>query len=147
MIRLNLPEYSFRIKSKENKLYIFDANRKKQVLLTDEEWVRQHFIEYLVNEKKYPRSLIAVEKQCKVEGLVKRTDVMVFNKKGEVEIVIECKAPTVRIDQDTFDQIARYNLKLKAKYLVVTNGMEHFYCRIDEQKEEYCFLSDLPSYA
>ena len=146
MIRLNLPQYSFKIKSKENKLYIFDVNRKKQVLLTQEEWVRQHFIEYLVNEKKYPRSLIAVEKQCKVEGIVKRTDILVFDRKGAIDIVVECKAPTVRIDQDTFDQIARYNLKLRAKYLVVTNGMEHFFCQVDEQKEEYLFLPELPSY-
>ena len=146
MIRLNLPQYSFKIKSKENKLYIFDVNRKKQVLLTQEEWVRQHFIEYLVNEKKYPRSLIAVEKQCKVEGIVKRTDILVFDRKGAIDIVVECKAPAVRIDQDTFDQIARYNLKLRAKYLVVTNGMEHFFCQVDEQKEEYRFLPELPSY-
>jgi hypothetical protein len=146
MIRLNLPQYSFKIKSKENKLYIFDVNRKKQVLLTQEEWVRQHFIEYLVNEKNYPRSLIAVEKQCKVEGIVKRTDVLVFDKKGAIDIVVECKAPSVRIDQNTFDQIARYNLKLRAKYLVVTNGMEHFFCQVDEQKEEYLFLPELPSY-
>lgn len=147
MIRLNLPQYSFRIKSKENKLYIFDQNRKKQVLLTEEEWVRQNFIEYLVNDKKYPRSLIAVEKQCEVEGIVKRTDIMVFNRKGKVDVIVECKAPKIRIDQDTFDQIARYNLELKANYLVVTNGLEHFFCQMDRQKEEYLFLPDLPSYA
>ena len=147
MIRLNLPQYSFRIKSKENKLYIFDPNRKKQVPLTDEEWVRQHFIEYLVQEKKYPRSHIAVEKQCRVEGIVKRTDVLVFGKGGEVEIIVECKAPKVRIDQDTFDQIARYNLRLQANYLVVTNGLEHFFCQMDHVKEEYQFLPELPPYA
>jgi hypothetical protein len=147
MIRLNLPQYSFRIKSKENKLYIFDQNRKKQVLLTQEEWVRQHFIEYLVRDKKYPRSLIGVEKQCKVEGMVKRTDVVVFNKEGKVEIIVECKAPKVQLDQSTFDQIARYNLKLNAKYLVLTNGLEHFFCQMDPLAEEYRFLPDLPPYA
>jgi len=146
MIRLNLPRYSFRIKSKENKLYIFDRNRKKQVLLTEEEWVRQHFIEYLVQGKKYPRSLIAIEKQCKVEETIKRTDILVFNKNGQAEIIVECKAPSVRIDQDVFDQIARYNLKLKANYLVVTNGLEHFFCQMDHQEQKYHFLPDIPLY-
>ena len=147
MKRLNLPQVPFRIKSKENKLFIFDPNRKKQVLLTEEEWVRQHFIEYLVRLKKYPRSLIAVEKQCKVEGLIKRTDVLVFDRTGQIQIIVECKAPGIRIDQAVFDQIARYNLALKAKFLAVTNGMEHFYCEMDHEEESYRFLPDLPEYA
>jgi hypothetical protein len=146
MIKLNLPQFTFRIKSKENKLYIFDPNRKKQVLLTEEEWVRQHFVEYLVRMKKYPRSLIAVEKQCTVEGLAKRTDVLVFDRQGEIDIIVECKAPGVRIDQEVFDQIARYNLALNARYLVVTNGMDHFYCQMDLEKEAYRFLPDIPDY-
>ena len=146
MIRLNLPRYPFRIKSKENKLYIFDQNRKKEVLLTDEEWVRQHFVEYLVTGKNYPRSRVAVEKQCQVEQMTKRTDIIVFDWKGEVEIIVECKAPSIEINQDTFDQIARYNLELKANYLIVTNGLEHFYCQMDHEVREYNFLRDIPSY-
>jgi hypothetical protein len=146
MIRLNLPHYPFRIKSKENKLYIFDRNRKKEIVLTDEEWVRQHFVEYLVNEKKYPRSLIAIEKQCTVENMTKRTDIIVFDRTGQVNIIVECKAPKIRIQQDTFDQIARYNLKLKAKFLIVTNGLEHFYCQMDHKEQEYRFLNDIPDY-
>ncbi len=145
MIRLNLPQYPFRIKSKENKLYIFDRNRKKEVLLTDEEWVRQHFVEYLVNDKDYPRSLIAVEKQCTVENMTKRTDIMVFDRKGEAEIIVECKAPHVKISQSTFDQIARYNLQMKANYLIVTNGLEHFICQMDHEAREYKFLKDIPN--
>ena len=146
MIRLNLPQYPFRIKSKENKLYIFDRNRKKEVLLTDEEWVRQHFVEYLVNNKDYPRSLIAVEKQCKVENMTKRTDIMVFDRKGEAEIIVECKAPHIKINQSTFDQIARYNLQMKANYLIVTNGLEHFFCQMDHKAREYKFLKDIPNF-
>lgn len=146
MIRLNLPQYPFRIKSKENKLYIFDRNRKKEVLLTDEEWVRQHFVEYLVNNKDYPRSLIAVEKQCKVENMTKRTDIMVFDRKGEAEIIVECKAPHIKISQSTFDQIARYNLQMKANYLIVTNGLEHFFCQMDHEAREYKFLKDIPNF-
>ena len=96
--------------------------------------------------KKYPRSLIAVEKQCTVEGLAKRTDVLVFDRQGEIDIIVECKAPGVRIDQEVFDQIARYNLALNARYLVVTNGMDHFYCQMDLEKEAYRFLPDIPDY-
>ena len=146
MIPLNLPQYPFRVKSKENKLYIFDRNRKKEVLLTDEEWVRQHFVEYLVTEKKYPRSRIALERQCRVGNMTKRTDIVVFDNKGEAEIIVECKAPGIRINQDTFDQIARYNLQMKANYLIVTNGLEHFFCQMDHEAREYRFLRDIPSY-
>ena len=146
MIRLNLPRYPFRIKSKENKLYIFDKNRKKEVLLTDEEWVRQHFVEYLVTGKNYPRSRVAVEKQCQVGQMTKRTDIIVFDRKGEVEIIVECKAPGIEINQDTFDQIARYNLALNASYIMVTNGLNHYYCQMDLVGERYTFLKDIPSY-
>ena len=146
MIRLNLPRYSFRIKSKENKLYIFDRNRKKEVLLTDEEWVRQHFVEYLVTDKNYPRSRVAVEKKCQVGQMTKRTDIVVFDREGKADIIVECKAPGIRINQDTFDQIARYNLQLKANYLIVTNGLEHFFCQMDHEAQEYKFLKDIPSF-
>ena len=146
MIKLNLPEYSFRIKSKENKLYIFDRNRKKEVRLTDEEWVRQHFVEYLVHEKKYPRSRIALEKQCRVTNMSKRTDIVVYDRQGEPEIIVECKAPQIRINQETFDQIARYNLQIDARYLIVTNGLEHFFCQMDHEAQQYRFLRDIPDH-
>lgn len=146
MIRLNLPSRSFRIKSKENKHYIFDRIRKKDVLLTDEEWVRQHFVEYLIIDKNYPQGRIAVEKQCKVENTIKRTDIVVYSKNGDSEIIVECKAPQVKITQETFDQIARYNLKLKAKYLIVTNGLNHYYCQVDHDKKKYNFLPEIPMF-
>jgi len=146
MQELNFPSYSFRIKSSENKTLIFDIIRKKYVILTPEEWVRQHVILFLIEEKKYPVSLIAVEKQLKINSLSKRTDVVVFNRKGTPEILIECKAPTVAINQQTFDQIARYNLTAKSNYLMVTNGLNHYFCQIDFEKETYIFLKDIPNY-
>ena len=146
MQELNFPSYSFRIKSSENKTLIFDIIRKKYVVLTPEEWVRQHVILFLIEEKKYPVSLIAVEKQLKINSLTKRTDVVVFNRKGTPEILIECKAPTVAINQQAFDQIARYNLTAKSNYLMVTNGLNHYFCQIDFEKETYVFLKDIPNY-
>ena len=147
MTNLNLPKYSFRIKNKENKLYIFDKIRKKDVVLTDEEWVRQNFVDYLNKEKLYPLSIIALEKKCLVNETVKRTDILVFDGTGAPHIIVECKAPKVRIDQSTFDQIARYNMELNAKYLIVTNGLEHFYCQIDHQEKKYIFLKEIPNYS
>ena len=143
---LNFPTYKFRIKSNENNYSIFDILRKKYVVLTPEEWVRQHFVHYLIHDKGYPISLIAVEKKLLVNNLVKRTDILVFNTDGKPFIIVECKAPSIAITQSAFDQIARYNLKLNANYLIVTNGLSHFYCQIDHKKEAYTFLKDIPSY-
>ena len=103
MMQLNLPTFPLRVKSKENKLYIFDRIRKKDILLTDEEWVRQHFVWYLIEHRKYPESLMAVEKQLKLHKTIKRTDVVLYNNQGIPEIIVECKAPHVKIDQKTFD--------------------------------------------
>jgi hypothetical protein len=147
MTNLNLPKYSFRIKNRENKLYIFDKIRKKNVVLTEEEWVRQNFVEYLNKEKNYPLSIIALEKQCIVNDLKKRTDILIFDKKGGPYIIVECKAPMVRIDQSTFDQIARYNMELNAQYLIVTNGLQHFYCQMNHEEKKYIFLEEIPNYS
>ena len=143
---LNLPTYKFRFKNKENKLFIFDILRKKYVSLTPEEWVRQHIVHYLISVKNYPTSLIAIEKKIMIYGLTKRTDILVFNTDGNPFIIVECKAPSVKITQATFDQIAQYNLKLNAQYLIVTNGLEHFYCAMDFKNECYTFLQDIPNY-
>ena len=143
---LNLPTYKFKIKNTKNKYTIFDIVRKKYVSLTPEEWVRQHFIHYLIDEKKYPISLIAIEKQLTINNLTKRTDILVFNLEGTPEIIVECKAPSIKITQHTFDQIARYNLKLNANYLIVSNGLKHYYCKMDFLKEEYIFLNSIPNY-
>ena len=146
MQKLNLPSYTFKLKSNENKTLIFDNLRKKYVVLTPEEWVRQHFVEFLIKEKKYPVSLIAIEKQLTINNRKKRTDILIFNSNGKPNIIVECKAPSIKITQDTFDQIARYNLKLDADFLVITNGLEHYYCSLDKENETYVFLKDIPSY-
>ena len=146
MQKLNLPTYNFKLKSNENKTLIFDNLRKKYMVLTPEEWVRQHFVRFLIDNKNYPISLIALEKQLLVNNRKKRSDILVFNTTGEPEILVECKAPQIRITQATFDQIARYNLKLKANYLIVTNGLEHFYCKMDFENKKYVFLKEVPDY-
>jgi hypothetical protein len=124
---------------------IFDVVRKKFVVLTPEEWVRQHVVHFLIDEKGFPTSLINVEKQIKLNNTIKRYDAVVFNSSGNISVIVECKAPSVKITQQTFDQIARYNLVLKADYLMVTNGLEHYYCRMDFENERYVFLEELPS--
>ena len=144
---LNFPTYKFRIKSNENKYSIFDIIRKKYVILTPEEWVRQHFIHYLIHDKGYPISLIAIEKKLHVNKLMKRADILVFNSNGNPLIIVECKAPSIALTQSTFDQIARYNSTLNAEYLIVTNGLKHLYCKTDHKKEQYVFLKNIPDYS
>lgn len=142
---LNFPTYQFRFKNRENKLAIFDVLRKKFVLLTPEEWVRQHTIHFLIETKYFPKNLLNVEKVIKVNGLTKRYDIVVYNSEGNIDLLVECKAPQVKIDQATFDQIARYNLSLRAEYLMITNGMQHFFCQLDYEAKSYSFLPELPN--
>lgn len=144
--KLNLPTYNFKLKNSENKTLIFDKLRKKYFVLTPEEWVRQHYVSFLIDQKKYPISLIGIEKQLTINNRKKRTDILVFNAAGKPDIIVECKAPQIKITQATFDQIARYNLKLKANYLIVTNGLEHYYCKMDFKNETYIFLKEIPAY-
>ena len=146
MLKLNFPTYTFRFKNSENKVSIFDEIRKKFIILTPEEWVRQHVVQFLIMEKKYPKSLINVEKVLKVNGLRKRYDIVVYNPDGTIYILVECKAPEVKISQATFDQIARYNMTMKAQYLTVTNGLSHYFCQMDFENEKYEFLRELPNY-
>jgi hypothetical protein len=146
MQKLNFPVYSFRFKNSENKVAIFDEIRKKFIILTPEEWVRQHVVQNLLQENLYPKSFINVEKLIKVNDLSKRYDIIVYQPNGEIFLLVECKAPSVNITQNTFDQIARYNLVLKAKYLMVTNGLNHYFCQMDFEKEKYIFLKELPEF-
>jgi hypothetical protein len=146
MQQLNFPSYSFRFKNSENKVSIFDVIRKKFIILTPEEWVRQHVVLFLLEEKKYPKSLINVEKVIHVNGLRRRYDVVVFNSDGSIFLLIECKAPEIKTAQATFDQIARYNMTLKAEYLMVTNGLNHYFCQMDFENEQYKFLEELPKF-
>jgi hypothetical protein len=143
---LNFPSYNFRIKNSENNTYIFDVIRKKFVVLQPEEWVRQNCIQFLINEKNFPVNLINVEKVVRINGLNKRYDIIAYNSDGSIFLIVECKAPKVKISQSAFDQIARYNLTLKASYLMVTNGLNHYFCTIDHNLGIYNFLKELPSY-
>ncbi|PIB39112.1 type I restriction enzyme HsdR N-terminal domain-containing protein [Maribacter sp. 4G9] len=144
---LNFPKYDFRFKSSQNSALIFDMVRKKFVVLTPEEWVRQHVLTFLTLEKKYPLSHINVEKQIVYNGLRKRYDIVIFNPNGTIHLLVECKAPHINISQTTFDQIAQYNFKLNASYLMVTNGLEHYMCQMNFQDEKYKFLKEIPEFS
>ena len=143
MQALAFPPFGFKTKSSENKRYIFDVIRKKFVLLTPEEWVRQHVLSDLI-DKGISKTRLSVEKQFEVMGQKKRFDVVVAGKNASIALLVECKAPTIPITQATFDQIARYQLALNATYLMLTNGMQHFYCQIDPEKQSYQFIEHLP---
>jgi hypothetical protein len=147
MEQLNFPNYTFTLKNKENKKYIFDLIRKKNLLLTPEEWVRQHCLYFLISNLGYPPSLINVEKQIQVNGRIKRYDIVVYSSDGSVNILIECKAPTIKITQDTFDQVARYNMALKSNYLMLTNGKEHYFCVMNYEDKSYQFIKEIPKYS
>ncbi|TRX42916.1 type I restriction enzyme HsdR N-terminal domain-containing protein [Flavobacterium restrictum] len=146
MQQLHFPSYSFRFKNSENKVSIFDEIRKKFIILTPEEWVRQHVVRFLLEEKKYPKSLINVEKVLQVNGLRKRYDIVVYHPDGSIFVLVECKAPEIKIAQNTFDQIAQYNMTLKSQFLMVTNGLNHYFCIMDFENEKYEFLKELPDY-
>ncbi|MEA1898853.1 MAG: type I restriction enzyme HsdR N-terminal domain-containing protein [Bacteroidota bacterium] len=146
MQELNLPSYEFRLKKEDGQLRIFDEVRKKYVALTPEEWVRQNFIRYLVDKKQVPAGLVVIEKTLLMNTMSRRPDILIHDKQGNPVMIIECKAPEVKISQDTFDQIARYNSVLRVPYLVVTNGMQHFCCLMDYPNSSYRFIEDIPDY-
>jgi hypothetical protein len=143
---LNLPPYPFKISDNNGQLTLFDEIRKKHIVITPEEWVRQHFVQYLINQKKYPKTLIKLEGGLRLHGMAKRTDIVVFHTMGDKILMIECKAPSVAIDQKVFDQIARYNMTHKIALLAVSNGLQHYYCRIDFENKAYKFVPELPAY-
>jgi len=143
---LELPPYPFKINDKDGQLTLFDELRKKQIVITPEEWVRQHFVQYLINQKNYPKTLIKLEGGLKLNGMAKRSDIVVFNPAGEKILMVECKAPSVAIDQKVFDQVARYNITHKIALLAVTNGLQHYYCRINFKDNSYKFIEELPNY-
>ncbi|MFH0841115.1 MAG: type I restriction enzyme HsdR N-terminal domain-containing protein [Bacteroidota bacterium] len=146
MKQLNLPEYSFRISGEEGSEMIFDAIRKKYVRLTPEEWVRQNFVQYLINEGKYPPGLIGIEVMSPFNNLRKRIDILIYNRAGLPVMIIECKAPEVPVDDDVFDQAVCYNLGFRVPYLVVTNGIVHYACKINHEQKKYDFLLVIPLY-
>ena len=146
MPQLNLPKVALKTKSVEGTIQVFDVIRKKYFVLTPEEWVRQHFIHYLNTEKNYPMGLMEVEKMVKYNALKTSADIVLYTTEGKAKMIVECKAPNVKITQDTFNQIAKYNFKLKVQFLVVTNGMQHFCCKMDYEKNINCFLEEVPAF-
>ena len=146
METLTLPSYEFRTTEQDGKRQIYDPLRQTYVRLTPEEWVRQHFVQYLIQELGVPAGLLATEAAFPYEGRSWRADVVAHDRRGDPLLLVECKAPSVSIGQDAFDQGARYNLVLGAPYLVVTNGLTHYACRVDLEAQEYAFLDDLPAY-
>lgn len=146
MFELNLPRFDIKTKMIQNKPYIWDKLRKKYIALTPEEWVRQHFVNYLVSEKKYPQTLIANEMQIILNNQKKRCDSVVYNNSLKPIVIIEYKAPDVKITQHVFDQIARYNIILRVPFLIVSNGMEHYCCKIDYENQSFTYLQEIPDF-
>ena len=143
MLQLEFPNYKFKIKNSGNGDYIFDEIRKKYIKLTKEEWVRQNCVKFLINEKNFPSVLINIEKTIKINKLSKRYDIVVYKPDGGIKLLVECKSPEIKINQKTFDQIAVYNMNLKSEQLMVTNGLEHYYCEVNYEKKCYTFLKDI----
>ena len=146
MESLNLPTYEFRTAKREGKRVVYDPFRERYVRRTPEEWVRQHFVRYLTQELDVPAGLVAIEAAFQYQGQPRRADVIVHDRQGAPLLLVECKAPRVSLDQEVFDQCARYNIVLEAPYLVVTNGRVHYACAIDVEARSYSFLDDLPPY-
>jgi hypothetical protein len=143
---LNLPQYSFRITGKEGSDMILDPIRRKYVKLTPEEWVRQNFVQYLINVGKYPPGLLGIEVLFRLNKLKRRVDILVHDRSGKPVMIVECKEPDVRIDENVFEQIVTYNLGLKVPYIVATNGMVHYACKIDIRESKFEFLLVIPLY-
>ncbi len=144
--QLNLPIAVLKTKLVEGTTQVFDQVRKKYLVLTPEEWVRQHFIYYLNQEKNYPLGLMGVEKMVKYNSMQTRADIVLYATDGKPNMIVECKAPSIKITQDAFNQIAKYNFKLQVPLLVVTNGIQHFCCQMDYKTNEITFLEEIPIY-
>ena len=147
MFSLNLPAFEAKIITRDGKRSIFDVIRRRYVALTPEEWVRQHFVHFLMTHKGYPQALMANEVQVQLNGTKKRCDTVLYRRDLTARMIVEYKAPEVEITQKVFDQITRYNMVLKVDYWVVSNGLRHYCCRIDYAGNTYYFLPDIPRYA
>jgi type I site-specific restriction endonuclease len=146
MYKLNLPQFDYKLKKADGKVWIFDGIRKKYILLTPEEWVRQHFVHYLVAEKKYPRSLIKVEGGLVYNQLQKRTDIVVFDRRGRPWMIVECKAPESHVSAATLSQASVYNTTLRAEFICVTNGLLHLCAHISWGDRRTTLLRDTPPF-
>lgn len=147
MLELNLPSFERKVMMKDGKPAIFDVIRRQYVALTPEEWVRQHFVHFLIDHKGYPQALMANEVQLKLNGMSRRCDTVVYDRALKPRVIVEYKAPTVNITQQVFEQICRYNMVLLVDYLIVSNGLAHYCCKVDYTTRTYQFLSEVPDYA
>ena len=143
---LNLPIYELNISKNDGRFYVFDPIRKQKVVLTPEEWIRQNFIQFLIKNRGYPKSLISVESGLKYNNRSKRSDIVVYNLEGSPSVLVECKSVETKINQATFNQTAVYNKTLKASIVIITNGLEHFCYRVNVDDGEFEFLEDVPHY-
>ena len=143
---LNLPQYSFKITGDDKSEMIFDPVRKKYVKLTPEEWVRQNFIQYLIRQGKYPPGLIGVEVLFHMNSLKRRVDILIHDRAGSPVMIVECKSPEVLLNDKVFDQIVCYNMEFRVPYIIVTNGLDHYICKIDHENKSYEFLNVIPLY-
>lgn len=148
MQQLNFPKINFNIREeKDGRKYIFDPARKRYVRLTPEEWVRQHLIGYLSTVKNIPITLMAVESGLRVNGLLQRFDLLIYNSSGKARMIAECKATSIKLCNDTILQAARYNLSLQVDYLLITNGLDHHCARVNYSNGSLSFLNEIPDYA
>jgi hypothetical protein len=141
---LQFPDFPIRIREAGKRTEVFDRVRQRWLILTPEEWVRQHVLHFLITEKNYPAEWLAVEKTITVNGLRKRCDIVAYKRDARPFLIVECKAPDIALSQQTFDQVARYNMSLDVQFLYMTNGIQHIYCRIDHVGKCYAFLKELP---
>lgn len=147
-MKLNLPHYQFNIKKNDKgALVIFDHLRQRFITLTPEEWVRQNFVRFLIEEKQFPKALMGNEVSLLQNGIKRRCDTLVADIEGNPFVIVEYKAPSIPITQSVFDQIVRYNMVMKAKCLIVSNGLQHYCCKIDYENNSYSFLRDIPNYS
>ncbi|MBN8575342.1 MAG: type I restriction enzyme HsdR N-terminal domain-containing protein [Cyclobacteriaceae bacterium] len=147
MYKLNLPEFNIAVRKEQGKVWIFDIIRKKYVVVTPEEWVRQHFIHYLINQLNYPKSLFQVERSLSYNKLQKRSDIVILDRTGKPWMLVECKAPTIKLTQNAFNQVAVYNMTIGARFVVVTNGMAQYcFAALSQSTTEVEFLNSLPPY-
>lgn len=144
--QLNLPTYEYRLREQNGRQQIFDVLRRRYVALTPEEWVRQHFVHYLIEHKGYPKGLLANEVELRVGEKHLRCDTVLYDKTLHPKIIVEYKAPDIAITQKVFNQITVYNMLLHVDYLIVSNGMQHYCCQMDYEQNRYTFLSDIPNY-
>lgn len=146
-MEINLPPYDIKLREQDGKRQIFDFLRRRYVALTPEEWVRQHFVHFLIEQKGYPKGLLSNEVELRIGDKKLRCDSLLYNKELQPQMIIEYKAPHIELTQRVFNQITAYNFLLHVDYLVISNGMQHYCCRMDYEKREYSFLRNIPDYS